>query len=244
MMTANLTDRAPERGMTLFAVMAVMTVSAMLLLAAAPMVRQDVTREKEIEAVYRGEEVAEALRQYVEFYRGAKLPTSMDDLVKGLPQGTKDRAILRRSAAIDPLSEDGKWRLIQADPMKLQGFARRLQSYNGGMLPSNPSGTFDRYTAALRSSLTVNFSGISGISDDEDSDSDTFDDDDYDVITDGVPFIGVASQSQRRSMISYYGIEKHSSWVFTPLFRGNGRVTIIPPRPNVPPVPIRTPPTR
>src|SRR5215216_6243623 len=77
LMITNLTDRRSERGMTLFAVMAVMTISAMLLLAAAPMVRQDVTREKEIEAVYRGEEVAEAIRQYVEFYRGAKLPTSM-----------------------------------------------------------------------------------------------------------------------------------------------------------------------
>src|SRR2546423_1527306 len=108
-----------ERGMTLFAVLAVMTISAVALLMVAPTVQQDIQREKEVEAIYRGEEVAEAIRQYVEFYRGAKLPTSMDDLLKGLPQGSKQRAILRLSASIDPLTEDGHWRLIQADVTKL-----------------------------------------------------------------------------------------------------------------------------
>jgi hypothetical protein len=33
------------------------------------------------------------------------------------------------------------------------------------------------------------------------------------------PFIGVASKSRRESMISYYGIDHHNEWVFTPLFR-------------------------
>src|SRR4051794_22624952 len=141
--------RKSERGMTLFAVLAVMALSCVALLAVASTVQIDIQREKEQEAIYRGEEVAEAIRQYVEFYRGAKLPSSMDDLLKGLPQGTHDRAILRLSASIDPMSEDGKWRLIQADITKLTGFARRVQNYSGGTIPSNPSPTFDRYTAGL-----------------------------------------------------------------------------------------------
>jgi hypothetical protein len=33
------------------------------------------------------------------------------------------------------------------------------------------------------------------------------------------PFLGVASRSQRNSVISYYGIERHDQWIFTPLFR-------------------------
>ena len=78
-----------ERGMTLLAVMAVMAVFAIALLAVAPSIQQEVQREKELESIRRGEEVAEAIRQYVEFYRGASLPNSMDDLLDGLPQGTK-----------------------------------------------------------------------------------------------------------------------------------------------------------
>jgi len=124
--TAVEITRKNERGMTLFAMMAIMAVFAIGLLAVAPTVQQEIQREKELESIQRGEEVADAIRQYVEFYRGAKLPNSIDDLLDGLPQGTKKRAILRASAAIDPLSEDGKWRLIKADVDSLGGFARRV----------------------------------------------------------------------------------------------------------------------
>src|ERR1043166_6285881 len=88
-------NRHNERGMTLFAVMSIMTIFAVALLAVAPSVQQEIQREKEVETIARGEEVAEAIRQYVQFYRGAKLPNSMDDLLEGLPQGTKKRQILR-----------------------------------------------------------------------------------------------------------------------------------------------------
>jgi hypothetical protein len=151
----------------------------------------------------------------------------MDDLLKGLPQGTKDRAILRLSASTDPLSEDHKWRLIQPDPTKLQGFARKVQGYNGGMMPTNPSPTFDRYTAALSSSLIVNIDGTTA---DEDSMDDDFD---YDTITDNVPFIGVASQSRAHSVLTYYGMDTESKWIFTPLFRGT-QSRIVPIRGGVP----------
>src|SRR4051794_9039287 len=110
--TMTPTTKQSEGGMTLIAVMAVMTLFAIALLAVAPSVQQEIQREKEVEAIRRGEEVAEAIRQYVVYYRGTRLPNSIDDLLDGLPQGTTKRQILRPSAAIDPLSEDGKWRLI------------------------------------------------------------------------------------------------------------------------------------
>lgn len=200
--------------MTLFAVMAMMTMFAVALLAVAPSVTSEIQRQKEVEAIHRGEEVAEAIRQYVEYYRGAKLPNSMDDLLEGLPQGTKNRQILRASAAIDPLSEDGKWRLIKADVQSIGPFAKRVQNYNGGVLPANTSNTFDRYSVVAVTSLNTGSE-----SDLEDSDTDM----DVDVQTDNVPFIGVASQNKDKSLITYYGIENHSKWVFTPLFRGAGR---------------------
>ena len=230
------TTRTPttgnQRGATLLAVMGMMTLFAIALLAIAPSVQYEVQREKELEAIRRGEEVANAIRQYVDFYRGQKLPESMDELLEGLPQGTKKRQILRPSAAIDPLSEDGKWRLIKPDPETLARFAKRVQEYNNGLLPGNPSPTLNRYTIIIVNSVNTE-TEIEA------------DDNDFEVVTENQPFIGVASQSRSGSVISYYGIDKHSNWVFTPLFRGNsafgapgpGQV----PRGPRPPAPINIP---
>ena len=91
----NFRDRRSESGMTIIAVMAIMVLFAIALLAAAPSVQLEVQREKELESIRRGEEIADAIRQYVIFYNGAKLPQSIDDLLEGLPQGTKKRTILR-----------------------------------------------------------------------------------------------------------------------------------------------------
>ena len=33
------------------------------------------------------------------------------------------------------------------------------------------------------------------------------------------PFIGVASRSRRDSVVTYYGIDHHDGWVFTPFYR-------------------------
>jgi len=222
-----MADRRAERGMTLFAVMAIMTVFAVGLLAVAPSVYQEVQREKELESIRRGEEVAEAIKQYVQFYQGAKLPNSMDDLLDGLPFGTKKRQILRASAAVDPLSEDGRWRLIKADVSSLGPFARRVQNYNGGVLPPNPTQVFDRYTMIVANSLNTE------LDDDDDPDEG------IDILTENTPFIGVASQSKGEAFVTYYGIENHSKWVFTPLFRGSGTTNRVRPvvAPPVPPPP-------
>ena len=205
-------NRTSESGMTLLAVMGIMAVMAIGLLAVAPSIYQEVQHEKELEAIARGEEVAEAIRQYVEFYRGAKLPNSMKDLLEGLPYGTKKRQILRTSAAIDPLTEDGKWRLIKPDIQTLGPFAKRIQKYTGGVLPTNPSNTFDRYSLVI----------VNSVNSEDESDSEEPDDTDIEVLTDNTPFIGVASQSKSKSFVAYYGIENHSKWIFTPLFRGTG----------------------
>lgn len=198
--------------MTLMAVMAVMAVFAVVMLAAAPSVYMEVQREKELEAIRRGEEIAFAIQEYVTYHRGTKLPESIDDLLEGLPQGTKKRMILRPSAAIDPLSEDGKWRLVKPDPETLARFAKRVQDYNNGLLPGNPNQLLDRYSIVIVNS--INTGG--------DEDDDLTAPDDFDASSSDAPFIGVTSGSKARSVIAYYGIENHSKWVFTPLFRGTG----------------------
>ena len=97
-------------------------------------------------------------------------------------------------------------------------FARRVQNYNGGQLPSNPNQVFDRYSIMVVNSLRTEL----------DSDNEADDDADFEVFTENTPFIGVASQSKAKSMIAYYGIENHSKWIFTPLFRGSGGNTNLP----------------
>ena len=202
----------------MLAILAAMTLFALSLLAVAPTVYIEVQREKELESIRRGEEVADAIKQYVLYYNGAKLPNTMDDLLEGLPFGTKKRMILRPSAAIDPLSEDGKWRLIKPESQAFIRFGKRVQVYNNGLLPSSPSQVFDRFALPL-----VNIINTKSESDTKESDETEIDD-----VTENIPFIGVASQSKSKSIITYYGIENHSKWIFTPLFRGTGTSAINP----------------
>lgn len=203
-----------QQGMTLISVMAIMVLFAIALLAVAPAVQQEVQREKELEAIRRGEEVAEAIRRYVIYYKGTKLPNSIDDLLEGLPQGTKKVMILRPSAAVDPLSEDGKWNLVPISKMK--NFAKRVQTYNGGLLPSSeplPQNISNQIGYLIVNTNTQTDSEVTGAADE--TDEETFSDAE-------TPFIGVVSQSKSSSVLAYYGIENHSKWIFTPLFRGSG----------------------
>lgn len=208
-----------ESGMTLMAVMIFMTIFAFVLMMAAPSIQMDVQREKELEAIRRGEEIANAIDQYLLYQQGRKLPESLDDLLEGIPDGTKKRQILRPSAVIDPLSIDGRWRLVQPEPEVIARFAKRVQAWNNGVLPSSPNPQlYNRYTVTLANILNTE-------TEDENDDADESDFSD----SDNVPFIGVASRSRSASVLTYYGVENHSKWVFTPLFRGTGAISIRPP---------------
>lgn len=217
-----MTGSTKESGMTLLAVMVFMTIFAFILMVAAPSIQMDVQREKELESIRRGEEIANAIHQYFLYHQGQKLPSSLDELIEGLPDGTRKRQILRPSALTDPLTLDGKWRLIPAEPDVIARFAKRVQAFNNGILPSSPQPVqfYNRYTVSLANVLNTETEEENEDADDEDSS----------VTTDG-PFIGVASSSRSRSILTYYGIENHSKWIFTPLFRGVGATSVRPTRP-------------
>ena len=105
----------------------------------------------------------------------------------------------------------GIWLVILGITQIIAAFAKRVQSYNNGLLPPNPtpSQVFDRYSLMIVNNLNTGT-------------EDEVDDESFEVVTDNQPFIGVASQSRGRSVLTYYGIERHSNWIFTPLFRGTG----------------------
>lgn len=202
--------RESEFGYALVSLLALMSLLALFAIAAAPRVSQQTQREWEKEALFRGEQVGDAIRAY---YRSKNaqgvnsLPTSMDDLLEGVqvPGRTKRLQILRSSAARDPLSTDGEWRLIGPTSQDFVGFIQSLTVYTNGV-PPVPRQDFANL-AGLLPRVTTGLSDPDGSSSGSTSSSASG------------PFIGVASSSDRASVISYFGIERHDQWIFTPMFR-------------------------
>jgi type II secretory pathway pseudopilin PulG len=186
-----------------------MAIMLLFITAAAPSIRQQTQRMREAEAIARGEEVAEAIRLYVA--RARRLPTSIEELLEGVPFGTKKLQVLRPSAAHDPLSADGngEWKLIRKTDAAFVSFQRAVALYAGGISPETSDQTFVQVAGQLPrvAALIDTGSKDEGTSSEDDSVNSTG------------PFVGVASRSHRSSIITYYGIERHDEWVFTPYFR-------------------------
>jgi type II secretory pathway pseudopilin PulG len=204
-------QRHGERGYTLVALLAVMSLLALFAMAAASSLQQQGQREREKEAIFRGEQVADAIRSYYRS-KGAQgvnsLPTSMDQLLEGIPRGTKKLQILRVSASRDPLSKAGEWKLIGPTSPDFARYLGSLTVYLGGV-PPTPKGDFGSVAALIPRMTNVLDTESSGTAPGGDDTS---------ASADG-PFLGVASRSQRNSVITYYGIDRHDEWIFTPLFR-------------------------
>lgn len=212
-------SRRSEAGYTLVALLAMMTVLALFAMAVAPSAQQQTQREREKEAIFRGEQVADAIKEYYR-YRSATtrtvgdqaLPTSMDQLLQGIPipSGSKNRQILRLSASRDPLTIEGEWRFILPRSEALIDFQQGVMFYSGGVLPP----TRDPQMAQLQQFAVPQITSVTnlGIANSTGSSSSLSDD------ATG-PFVGVASRSRRDSVLTFYGIERHDQWIFTPLFR-------------------------
>ena len=212
-------SRSSEAGYTLVALLALMTLLALFATAAAPSIRQQAQREREKETIFRGEQVADALRDYY-IYRSTSgrgpgeqsLPTSIDDLLEGIPVpgGSKKRQILRASAARDPLSTSGEWRLIRPRSQDLIDFQRSVMVYAGNFLPQ----PLQPQIAQLQQFAAPQLINVL----ETESDQPTRSEGDSSADSSG-PFVGVSSRSQNNSVLYYYGIDRHDQWIFTPLFR-------------------------
>lgn len=204
-------NRDSERGYTLVALLLVMSLLALWAVAAAENVKQQAQREREKEAMFRGDQVADAIRSYYR-YRGAQgpnsLPTSVDQLLEGIPRGTKKLQILRVEAARDPLSSSGEWKLIGPTSSNLTDFVKSLTIYSGGV-PPTPRGDMGRLASLIPQMANVLDTESSSTAPGGEDDS----------ANSSGPFLGVASRSQRNSVMTYYGIDRHDGWLFTPLFR-------------------------
>ena len=215
----SVATRRSEGGYTLVALLAMMTVLALFAMAVAPSVQQQAVREREQEAIFRGEQVADAIRDYYRYRstlnRGGgdqALPTSMDQLLEGIPVpgGSKNRQILRPSAARDPLTIEGEWRFVLPRTEALIDFQQAVMFYAGNVLPP----TRDPQIAQLQQFAVPRITSVNNLGALPSQESTSSIDDDATG-----PFVGVASRSHRESVLTYYGIERHDQWIFTPLFR-------------------------
>ena len=204
-------ENSTERGYALVSLILVMSLLALFALGAAENVRQQGQREREKEAIFRGEQVGDAIRLYY-LYRGASgvnsLPNTIDDLLQGIPRGTKKLQILRTEAAHDPLSKSGEWKLIGPTSESFTMFVKDLTVYSGGT-PPTPRGRMASLANQIPQMMNVIDTGSTSTArggEDDSADS-------------SGPFLGVASRSQRNSVMTYYGIDHHDGWIFTPLFR-------------------------
>jgi type II secretory pathway pseudopilin PulG len=211
--------RRSEGGYTLVALLALMTILALFAMALAPRVQQQAQREREKEAIFRGEQVADAIRQYYFYTSQVKrlpgeqaLPTAMEDLLDGVPVpgGSKNRQILRASAARDPLTIDGEWRFVRPRSQALIEFQQSIMFYTGNFIPQ-PS---DRQMAQLQQFAVPPITSVTNFGTRPTQGNPSTADD----VSSG-PFVGVASRSKNDSVLTYYGIERHDQWIFTPLFR-------------------------
>jgi type II secretory pathway pseudopilin PulG len=206
-------SRHYERGYTLVALLALMTILALFAAAAAPSLQQQARREREKEAIFRGEQVAEAIRVYYRYKVSQgmtgdlALPSSIDDLREGLSVGTKKVQILRSSAARDPLSESGEWQMVRPRSNELADFQRSLMSFAQNLKPETRDDQLKLVEALMAPPVLPNPGATPTPSSSSNSGNSSG------------PFIGVSSGDKTKSVLFYYGIDRHDGWIFTPLFR-------------------------
>jgi type II secretory pathway pseudopilin PulG len=92
--------------------------------AAVTNYKKSIQRDKEVEAIHRGVQYARAIKVY--YKKFGRYPNSVDQLVN-----TNNLRFLRKKYA-DPLSPDGKWRVLHQQDVKLFGTGGST-----GLMPSS-----------------------------------------------------------------------------------------------------------
>jgi hypothetical protein len=140
--------REGQRGVALLAVIFLLMIASVSLLAVTPNVKIQAQREREIEAYYRGDQMAEAIARY---YAGGRLNPSAGLVVKSPPPpygfltelkklrdgvtiGANQLYLCRRSAFIDPLTGQ-EWEPVRIGDPRLRRYFRAWQQATGRPLP-------------------------------------------------------------------------------------------------------------
>lgn len=163
-----------EAGFSLVGALAGITIMFTIMAMAMPAWRYVMQDSREEELIFRGTQIVEAIERYQKEKRTP--PVSFEVLVKGK---------FLRKAYTDPMTKDGKWRLLRPGEVVAPG-----RQPGGGVRPL-PGGMADRPGA---SSMPQGGFGSGGEI--------------------GGPFIGVASRSKEKSLRLFNGRSKYDEWIF------------------------------
>ncbi|HVO10421.1 MAG TPA: hypothetical protein VMX54_06660 [Vicinamibacteria bacterium] len=178
-MTRPAASWSRQGGYALVALMLTVALMLILMSAAGPYWRYLSRNDKEEELLFRGGEIADAVARY-QRKNGNALPPSIDVLVKGR---------FLRHAYKDPMTKDGKWRLVRPGEAIGALGANPLDPTGGRGATTTTTTTTTTRPSAFGSSSSSNALG---------------------------PFQGVASTSTEKSLRIFNGRQKYSEWVFLP----------------------------
>ncbi len=236
-------SRASARGYALLALMAAMTVMAILIAGYVPHLARQMQREREEEMLFRGQQIVEAIAQY--FQMTGRYPSSLDELVRGFsiqtPRGMRRVRFLRPSALRDPMTNE-EWKVVRpgdpvlrrfveaylesigqpANPMLLQFLQPGMQIRMPGQqrpVPVRPGrsripgGDVPRSGAGEVESAPLSPSLGQGEGG-------------------AGPILGVVSKSEKKTVRVYYGLDRYSDWPFVfipvlPVAAGEARVRAV-----------------
>ena len=173
-----------ERGYSLVALLATVTIMMVMMAAAVPAWKYVVKNDREQELIFRGGQIADAIRRF-QTKNGNALPPSLDALVKG--------KFLRR-AYKDPMTKDGKWRMLpQGEALGGGAQGTRPPGTPGAPspLPAQPPGGRTLGPGGLAGALAASPSG-------------------------GAlgPFVGVASLSKDKGLRLFNNRQSYNEWWF------------------------------
>jgi type II secretory pathway pseudopilin PulG len=90
-----------------YMLLAILLMMALMIIVAtyyvAPRMVQQIKRDRELEMIHRGTEYARAIKKF--YKKNGRYPATLDDLDKGQVRFLRQRYK-------DPLSKDGKWKLL------------------------------------------------------------------------------------------------------------------------------------
>jgi len=186
---ATVNSEGRQAGYALIVILLFAALVLVSLSAAVPSVLTQGQREKEAELIFRGEQYKQAIGRY--YRKFGRYPLKIEDLLE-----TNKLAFLRREYP-DPMTPDGKWRLIRIGPTgELIGSAHERQPQG------RPDATSGQGSSPGSSEQSGSGEGQRRSSESSGTGGTTY------------PIAGVASRSTASSIRLYEGYSRYTEWEF------------------------------
>jgi type II secretory pathway pseudopilin PulG len=195
--------RRSQRGYALISLLAGMTISLIILAAAAPSIKHETQRELEEEMFWRGQQVANAIVAYRQAH-GGQFPTKLDDLADNFTINGKPMRFLRPSALRDPMTKKGEWKAVHPGDPLIAELALAVTAT--AKQPLNPGSLLAQLAATQSNTI------VKGLNDGQKEGSSFFNN--TVLNTETGPIVGVVSRSPERTIRNYFGIETYDHCLF------------------------------